>query len=120
VLTQRLNRLTQEGILDKVPYQDRPLCHEYRLTAKGRAFFGVLMAMMRWGDDWLAPSNGAPIEIVDRASGEVILALVVDEKTGQPLDTRNITVRPGPGFPADLAVPDYLGAHDQSDASKIP
>ena len=101
ILTERLHRLTDEGILDKVAYQDRPARYEYRLTEKGRALFGVIAALHRWGNDWLAGDEGPPIEMVDRTTGEVINPVVVDEATGKPLDPRQITVRPGAGFKPD-------------------
>src|SRR4051794_11083457 len=101
ILTERLRRLTDEGILDRVAYQERPARHEYRLTEKGRALFGVIAALHRWGNDWLAGDDGPPIEMVDRATGEVVNPVVVDERTRQPLDPRQITVRPGPGFRPD-------------------
>ena len=37
VLTDRLNWLVGEGILERVRYGERPVRHEYQLTAKGRA-----------------------------------------------------------------------------------
>ena len=58
VLTQRLNRLVQEGIMERHKYQDRPPRFEYRLTAKGRDFFDVVAAMLRWGDRWLDGGRG--------------------------------------------------------------
>src|SRR5882762_5309247 len=36
VLTDRLNRLVDEGILERVRYSERPERYEYRLTQKGR------------------------------------------------------------------------------------
>ena len=36
ILTQRLNRLVENGILTRVPYSDHPPRSDYRLTAKGR------------------------------------------------------------------------------------
>src|SRR5215813_11335529 len=36
VLTDRLSRLVETGVLERVPYQQRPPRHEYRLTAMGR------------------------------------------------------------------------------------
>jgi DNA-binding HxlR family transcriptional regulator len=53
VLAARLDRLVDEGMLERVPYQQRPPRFEYRLTDKGRAFGDVLAAMWRWGSDWL-------------------------------------------------------------------
>ncbi|GAB3982486.1 winged helix-turn-helix transcriptional regulator [Plantactinospora veratri] len=37
VLTERLHRLVEDGVLERHPYSDRPPRHEYRLTARGRA-----------------------------------------------------------------------------------
>jgi len=53
VLTERLKRLVDAGVLTKVPYQERPLRHEYRLTAMGVELPPMLVALMRWGDRWL-------------------------------------------------------------------
>ena len=99
VLTTRLNRLVAEGILRTEPYQERPVRNEYRLTDKGRALHDILLAMVRWGDDWLAGDAGPPIELIDRRTGKLVRPVVVDEATGKPIDPRNITTRPGPGFP---------------------
>lgn len=103
VLTARLKRLVEAGILRTHRYQERPARYEYRLTDKGRELFGVLAAMIRWGDDWLVTNDGPPVELVDRRTGKVIRPAVVDEATGEPLDPRNVVARPGPGFPAEAA-----------------
>lgn len=101
ILTERLRRLTDEGIFDKLAYQDHPARYEYRLTDKGRALFDVLAALHRWGNDWLATDDGPPVEMVDRETGAVVHPIVVDEATGKRLDPRHIKIRRGPGFRAD-------------------
>ncbi|MEU1119880.1 MULTISPECIES: winged helix-turn-helix transcriptional regulator [unclassified Streptomyces] len=53
VLTERLRLLTEAGVLARVPYQDRPVRHEYRLTPRGRALLPVLVALQDWGDTWV-------------------------------------------------------------------
>src|SRR3954471_7716368 len=50
ILTQRLQRLVKEGILERRKYQERPPRYEYRLTKKGHELFPVLAAMIHWGD----------------------------------------------------------------------
>jgi DNA-binding HxlR family transcriptional regulator len=50
VLQARLERLVEEGILVKRPYQERPLRSEYRLTEKGTDLWPVLVALLQWGD----------------------------------------------------------------------
>jgi DNA-binding HxlR family transcriptional regulator len=102
VLSQRLDHLVQEGMLERVPYQERPLRHEYLLTEKGRDFFTVLAAMIRWGDRWLAGEAGPPIELRDRDTGERLDVEVVDSKTGERVDIRRIVATPGPGLPEEL------------------
>lgn len=50
LLTDRLTRLVGHGVLEKVPYQERPVRFDYRLTDSGRALSPVLIAIMQWGD----------------------------------------------------------------------
>ncbi|GGR92165.1 hypothetical protein GCM10010252_33660 [Streptomyces aureoverticillatus] len=53
VLTERLRLLVDADVLTRVPYQDRPPRHEYRLTPRGRALLPVLIALQDWGDTWV-------------------------------------------------------------------
>ncbi len=94
VLAQRLDRLVGEGMVRKVAYEDRPPRYEYRLTDKGREFWGVLAAMWRWASDWMWEDDpaGPPVVLKDRETGRVVQPLVVDETTGEPLDVRTLRV----------------------------
>lgn len=58
ILTDRLQRLTGHGIVEKQSYQVRPERFEYRFTSKGHDLYGPMIVMMRWGDKWL--SSGKP------------------------------------------------------------
>ncbi len=58
ILTDRLQRLTSHGIVQKQAYQVRPERFEYRFTTKGHDLYGSMIVMMRWGDKWL--SAGQP------------------------------------------------------------
>lgn len=60
VLSDRLRKLTEGGVLDKVAYQERPLRHEYRLTAMGKELYPVIVHLAQWGDKHLAGEHGAP------------------------------------------------------------
>lgn len=93
VLTARLKRLCDEGMLERVEYQQSPARYEYRLTDKGRAFWAVLAAMFRWGSDWLWPEGERPpLVLIDRKTGDEVRPLVVDENTGEALDLRRVRV----------------------------
>lgn len=63
LLADRLGVLVEAGIVDRVPYQERPVRHEYRLTDKGRSLSPALVALMRWGDHWYS-ADGPPTELV--------------------------------------------------------
>ena len=61
VVSARLRELTDEGLLEKVPYQEpgQRTRNAYQLTEKGSDLLPVLVAMMRWGDRWLLPGRRA-------------------------------------------------------------
>ncbi len=91
VLSKRLTRLVDQGLLEKEEYEDRPKRYEYILTEKGRAFYPVLAAMWRFGEDWLWEEGAEPpLQIYDRESGEPVVPRVVNEKTGVPIDVRQL------------------------------
>ncbi|MCB5165619.1 helix-turn-helix transcriptional regulator [Streptomyces bambusae] len=60
VLTARLARLVELGIMEKVPYQDKPVRHEYPLTPMGRDLATAVIALMQWGDRNLPLEEGPP------------------------------------------------------------
>lgn len=57
VLSDRLRRLTDAGVLTRVQYQRRPDRFEYRLTEMGRELSPVLVALLRWGDRWVGAGD---------------------------------------------------------------
>lgn len=96
-LTERLDRLTGAGLLDRVRYQERPARYEYPLTDMGRDFFPVLAAMIRWGDEWLADSAGPPTLLRHLDCGEHTTATVSCAKCGGDVSADRVTMEPGPG-----------------------
>ncbi len=85
VLTQRLARLVDEGVIERRRYQDHPPRDEYDVTDKGRALWDVLSVMWRYGEQWLF-DEPVPIEMYDKRTGERIEPAVIDRNTGQVLD----------------------------------
>jgi DNA-binding HxlR family transcriptional regulator len=49
ILADRLKRLEQNGLVERVAYSQRPRRDEYRLTAEGRRLGPVLDAVATWG-----------------------------------------------------------------------
>lgn len=50
ILAERLKRLRQAGLIQKTPYQERPVRYAYALTASGAALKRVLLALIEWGN----------------------------------------------------------------------
>jgi DNA-binding HxlR family transcriptional regulator len=97
VLTDRLNRLVEAEVLRKVPYQERPPRHEYRLTRKGVELWPAMMTLMKWGDRHLAP-EGPPTRILHKdCDGELDERLRCD-RCGAELGPRDVYGAPGPGL----------------------
>lgn len=99
VLSSRLARLVDEGILRKVPYQEpgqRPRS-EYRLSEKGIELFPVIAALMAWGDKYATGPAGPAVELTHRDCGApVSVQLACDD--GHILGSaRDVTPLPGPG-----------------------
>ncbi|MFI2103924.1 winged helix-turn-helix transcriptional regulator [Isoptericola sp. NPDC019693] len=85
VLTERLGWLVEQGVLDRVPYSDRPPRSEYRLTQRGRELCEVLLVMSAWGDRWLAGPDGPPVVYRHRTCGEATHAEVRCARCGEAL-----------------------------------
>jgi DNA-binding HxlR family transcriptional regulator len=99
VLSNRLARLVDEGVLRRVPYQEPGARqrHEYRLTEKGFDLYPVLVAVREWGDRHLADPEGPPLATVHRGCGAdvgVHLRCADGHDVGSP---RDVLPAPGPG-----------------------
>lgn len=103
LLTDRLASLVDAGVVEKVPYQDRPVRHEYRLTEKGRALSSALLALMRWGDEWCS-DDGAPTELVHDECGTRLELQPWCTSCNTPVSPTRIAARPGPGHPSEEAL----------------
>ena len=51
ILTARLRRLEELGVITRQEYSERPPRYEYRLTDAGKDLRPVIMALRQWGED---------------------------------------------------------------------
>lgn len=96
ILIQRLTRLVEKGVLDKVAYSDHPPRYDYRLTTKGRDLWPVVTAMRQWGDKYAAP-DGPPLQVVHKNCGKTSHAIMTCSTCGEPLALRDVRAVRGPG-----------------------
>jgi DNA-binding HxlR family transcriptional regulator len=71
VTAARLRELVDDGLMEREAYRDpgQRTRRRYRLTEKGADLLPVLVALMQWGDRWLADGKG-PVELRHRDCGE--------------------------------------------------
>ncbi len=93
VLTERLKRLVVAGVLERRLYCERPPRYEYRLTPMGSALSPTLVALMRWGDDWL--TDEPPTVLVHETCGEPLDQAFVCWHCDETFTQSAIASRPG-------------------------
>lgn len=97
ILTDRLRKLVDAGVLSKVAYQANPTRHEYRLTPRGLDLYPVIMAIVHWGDTHMAGEAGRPLLHRHAACGRAFDPVQVCSECGKTLDPRQVEVVQGPG-----------------------
>ncbi|TDY22008.1 HxlR family transcriptional regulator [Paraburkholderia sp. BL6665CI2N2] len=97
VLASRLERLIELGIIERYPVAERANTYAYRLTEKGSELYPVLVALMQWGDRWLAPNGKPPVTLVEHSSGDPIQSLIVQSREGRPLSFHEVRFAAGSG-----------------------
>jgi DNA-binding HxlR family transcriptional regulator len=95
VLSDRLKKLVQAGVLEKSEGPGHP---EYRLTQKGLALQPIMIAMTQWGDTYMPHPEGQRLTFVDRRDGRPIEPVGVYAADGRRLKPKEIRATPGPGL----------------------
>ena len=97
VLADRLKKLVTHGVLKKVPYQQRPVRYEYRLTDAGLDMYPLLTCLRYWGDRYAAGRKGPPYLYQHLECGHIFNPVLTCSECGQAVDARAVKVLPGPG-----------------------
>ncbi|HEX7742896.1 MAG TPA: helix-turn-helix domain-containing protein [Sphingobium sp.] len=90
ILTRRLAMLTEEGLLEKRRYSERPPREEYVLTAAGRALLPVLVLLGAWGRQFRG--EGRLTQFIDTETGKEIEPVAIDAVTGAEIGSRPVHI----------------------------
>lgn len=91
IVADRLKHLTEIGVMETRPLPDRPQWSEYRLTAKGTAYFPpVVMCMISWGQRWFRSADGPDIVLHHKACGKRFEARLGCSVCGEELRSSDI------------------------------
>ncbi len=94
VLSDRLNRLVEEGILERVRYSEHPDRFEYRPTPRGAGLRVAIFALMQWGDEHL---SDAPPRLARRIGDGAPIRVALVDPDGAVVDPLDVETVPGPG-----------------------
>ncbi len=94
ILTKRLTKLVEAGIMRKEPYQEHPPRYEYRLTEKGRDLVPILTSLLAWGDKWEA--DEPPVRLIHTTCGSVMRTKAVCSECGDEINVFNLRLDPVP------------------------
>jgi DNA-binding HxlR family transcriptional regulator len=95
-LSDRLNGLTEAKVLYRAPIGQSSRM-EYRLTDRGLDLYLVMLAMLRFGDDWLAGKKAPPLKLIHASCGHECHPETICSVCHEPIDALRVTYRDGPG-----------------------
>ncbi len=110
-LTSRLRKLTNQDVLRRVAYLGRPLRCEYRLTKMGTALYPVMLALMSFGDEWLAGGAKKPLQPIHAGCGKQCAAMVGCSHCRKEILASRVRHRDGPGTGTTVVEPGRRGRH---------
>ena len=102
VLSDRLDKLVEHGILERMQPKPEVDRYQYQLTEAGRELLPLLVVLMQWGDKWIFGSEGEPLVLLDMKHGAPIQKVGIQARDGRFLQARDITFAPGPNASAEL------------------
>lgn len=106
VLTNRLRRLCEEGVLDRVSDPERPGRPKYVLTAKGRELGPALIVLMKWGDRHYPTPAGPPRLTIHAGCGGNVAAEFRCDRCGKQAGPGELDLPLGPGAPPSVEAMD--------------
>jgi len=100
ILTQRLSKLANEGILAKARGKAGRM--EYQLTDKGWDLQPLLLSLFQWGEKYQPHPDGERMCFVDRTSGHAIQPMAARSYDGRLLKSADVWARRGPGLNKEI------------------
>jgi DNA-binding HxlR family transcriptional regulator len=93
LLTTRLNKLVDGGVLKRRPIATDAKRQEYVLTEMGEDLLTLVVAMRQWGDRWLFTPDTVPADLIDGRDGALVSPLEVRSAAGRPLTLADIRLK---------------------------
>lgn len=105
VLTARLSRLVETGIMERVPYTTHPTRYDYRLTDRGRQMWPIIVTIWAWERRWVRDPDDPLPDMRHTACGSIFDPVVVCGACEDPADAGDINGRFGPSWSWERSIP---------------
>ena len=96
ILSVRLQKLVEHGILATAPASDGTAYKEYVLTPKGKKLYLVLVALWQWGEEYCFAPGELTYDMVDRETQKPFQPLELKARDGRVLGPRDMRALPRP------------------------
>jgi len=93
ILSERLRRLVDAGILATQPASDSSAYQEYVLTEQGKALFPVVVALRQWGERHLFAEHEPHSELVEKRTGKPLAFMAPQTTDGREVSADETEVR---------------------------
>lgn len=93
ILSDRLKKLVDAGVLELQNASDGTAYQEYVLTAKGESLFPVIVALRQWGEQNLFENGERHSLLIDKTTGQQIPFMVPVAADGTVLRASNTEVQ---------------------------
>lgn len=101
ILSSRLRKLVERGVLERCPSRADKRIVEYRLTEAGHELLPVLVGLAQWSGTWLGNCSSA-MRFVERDSGREVPRVDLRNADGRVLRAADLAIVPGPGADSTL------------------
>ena len=97
VLTDRLNHLVENDILERQQPKADVERYEYVLTQRGLSLLPVAAAIIEWSNDWVFGPGREPFKLVERSTGTPVQSMSILSRDGKYLGPHDVMFADGPG-----------------------
>ena len=91
ILSDRLKALVQNGIFERIKNPDDGRRFVYKLTEKGLDLYPITLAIMNWGDRWLAGEEEPPLVLYHQNCGHRLEPVMNCAHCGETIRARDVT-----------------------------
>lgn len=92
VLADRLSKLVEHGILERVRYRTEPDWYEYRLTERGLDLYPAILVFLRWAEAHYGDPSRPPVRVRHTTCGKLTEPLLVCSECREPIGATDVEV----------------------------